>query len=631
MWYLIASLLFVLIQIQVSGGSSDTRLLIHSLNNSRLCNNGNYPIGYNETKCRVHKVNAHPKDALRKDYEYCDKRNIANDKCKAAAIKLATFSTEELLSVIPMIDADNSIRRIEVRISSEEIDIDVVGREIDKFLTPRPWWYVTKEPYSWNKHTHRVIVLDRMKHGYESRLRVLAALNFPVSKRICAESPMVVNRKDFYHPGWASILGAYGIAHKELPFAITAMYVSLQNNVNDSTAFISGSDCPTVKNKWACAFLETTSCPVPNIISTCTTPKCVQNIVGDTLWSSAVFNASAQVATKVIRGGTLGKPYREAKEKAQKLPSGNGHLSSEVALSHRTPNTKMQYIDPYNTTLAPFQNIFLNPDGDFFIRSYILRYNYFYRSQMAHSIKELQTTQNFSSSDRCVAAQIRRGDRTARVNITDYCMHAERPIPDYGCQSVPYSLVTLHHVIESASKIAHPDVKVLVVSTDDEKWLNEQKIIAKEMHPDWRVVNLVAPKNPPGTKGDSYSFMRYQAHTASGVLLHGSIQLSRQCEGFVGHFGCGGTSLFYKAMCAQHGSHEYVCPPAFDVRTIKELQMPYRKPSPPPPPAKKQKTKQNSKLNNNNNNNNNNNSSSSSNNSNNQVTALSKFVVAASK
>jgi len=208
---------------------------------------------------------------------------------------------------------------------------------------------------------------------------------------------------------------------------------------------------------------------------------------------------------------------------------------------------------------------------------------------MAHSIKELQTTQNFSSSDRCVAAQIRRGDRTARVNITDYCMHAERPIPDYGCQSVPYSLVTLHHVIESASKIAHPDVKVLVVSTDDEKWLNEQKIIAKEMHPDWRVVNLVAPKNPPGTKGDSYSFMRYQAHTASGVLLHGSIQLSRQCEGFVGHFGCGGTSLFYKAMCAQHGSHEYVCPPAFDVRTIKELQMPYRKPSPPPPPAKNKK------------------------------------------
>jgi hypothetical protein len=129
-------------------------------------------------------------------------------------------------------------------------------------------------------------------------------------------------------------------------------------------------------------------------------------------------------------------------------------------------------------------------------------------------------------------------------------------------------------VIDSAAKVADPSVRTLIVTTDDEEWLDGQREEVRKTRPEWRVLNLKAPHIASAATGaDQYDFMRHSAGTASGVLLHGSIELSRQCEAFVGHFGCGGTMLVYKSMCAQHNHREYVCPPSFDVRIIPELQI----------------------------------------------------------
>lgn len=61
---------------------------------------------------------------------------------------------------------------------------------------------------------------------------------------------------------------------------------------------------------------------------------------------------------------------------------------------------------------------------------------------------------------------------------------------------------------------APPEVKTIVVSTDDETWLESEKKIAKRQHPEWTVVNLEAPKLPPHVKDTSeftegYEYMRY--------------------------------------------------------------------------------------------------------------------------
>jgi hypothetical protein len=145
---------------------------------------------------------------------------------------------------------------------------------------------------------------------------------------------------------------------------------------------------------------------------------------------------------------------------------------------------------------------------------------------------------------------------------------------DLGCYSVPFVSVELSHIIDGGSAILEPGVTFLVVSTDDEQWLDQQKEKLAVTHPSWTVVHLRAPSfsGAAGRASKEYlRFLRHQSGTDGGTFLFGSIELSRQCEGFVGHFGSGFTEFIYHQLCMQHRSHEYICPPAYDLRHNKAL------------------------------------------------------------
>lgn len=539
----------------------DSSVQFHYLQDSRLCNNGNLP-QYETARCM------HPHNP-EQDLE-CDTRKIKPEDCKEAAIELDTFTEEKLLQLVPTMDSDQSIRRVIIKMNDDTIDVERVAAEIDKFLTERLWWYAHKEPYNWNRHSHRIIVLDRKQHEFERRLRQLSALNFPQTREECAKSVLLFNRRDFFHPGWYSMMAVYNIVHDEMPYAVTAMYVSLQNKAEDSTAFITGTDCPHKINKWECAFLRTTNCPLPTRITNCTGDNCVINSASDTRWSTAIFDAASESGQLVLVDSS---EWPSVKDRAAHPPVFNTKYLHELsgASSHAGPSVK--YLRPYDWKAAPFQSM-MQFDLELYVYSLLLRPSAYYRSRIAHAIKEFQVSNNLSATDRCVAAQVRRGDRALKgVNITEYCLRPENRDSDMGCATVPFQSVTLEHVVDSAAKLVEPSVRTLIVTTDDEEWLDSQRAALASTRPEWKVFNLKAPR--PRGKGevDDYSFMRYGAGTASGVLLHGSIELSRQCEAFVGHFGCGGTMLVYKSLCAQHNHREYVCPPSFDVRTIPELQI----------------------------------------------------------
>ena len=66
------------------------------------------------------------------------------------------FTNENLLKLLPTIDSDITFRRIIIKLTStENLDIKQIGIEIDKFLLPRLWWYVSKEPYAWSDEIHK--------------------------------------------------------------------------------------------------------------------------------------------------------------------------------------------------------------------------------------------------------------------------------------------------------------------------------------------------------------------------------------------------------------------------------------------------------------------------------------------
>lgn len=137
---------------------------------------------------------------------------------------------------------------------------------------------------------------------------------------------------------------------------------------------------------------------------------------------------------------------------------------------------------------------------------------------------------------------------------------------------MPFVSVELSHIIDGGSAILEPGVKFLVVSTDDEQWLDQQKEKLAVTHPSWTVVHLRAPSFSGAAASKEYlRFLRHQSGTDGGTFLFGSIELSRQCEGFVGHFGSGFTEFIYHQLCMQHRSLEFICPPAYDLRHNKAL------------------------------------------------------------
>jgi len=150
-------------------------------------------------------------------------------------------------------------------------------------------------------------------------------------------------------------------------------------------------------------------------------------------------------------------------------------------------------------------------------------------------------------------------------------------IGDLGCFSTPFASVTLGHVLDSAAKLVPPEVRTLILASDDEAWMVSEIEAMRKARPEWKVYFLEAPKPEKPSKGakasqDKYYYMRSSGGTASGTFWWGSIELARQCEGFVGHFGSGATMFFHNQLCQQHLDFENACPATFDVRSIPELQ-----------------------------------------------------------
>lgn len=550
----------------------------HHVKDARLCNN--VESSHNAHSCKLR----YEPDLEAGETYNCDRRKIAPDQCRVAVIESGHPSLLDAYEVLPTIESDQSVRRIVIKFnSSAQLSVEEVGSRTDNFLKSHMWWYVTKEPYIWSPaNTQQVVVLSRVQHYFEPSLRVMSALQFP-TQDACKKTPLILHHRDFKHPGWYSMLAQYAHVHRELPYAITGVYVSSANSVNDSTSFISAEDCPDVVNKWECAFLPVTNCSLPRSVTHCTGENCVVSGVRDTIMSSAIFNSASEDATS-IEGGSA--ELNAAKELTKRPLHTNAKLMEALAVQAKSEGAGTQYGKPQHPHQAPFHRMMFS-DVDNYGHGLLLRPSALYRSRIADMIHHFQDATGFTSSQRCVAAQIRRGDRAAaNLNITAFCLDPANKHSDYGCADVPFASVTLRHVVESAAKLVEASVRSLVVTTDDEAWLDQQRTELKKTHPEWKIYSLKTPNhthlprnkvpNPEVslTKNDpEYMFMRYGAGTQSGVLLHGSIELSRQCEAFVGHFGCGGTMLVYKALCAQSNHREHVCPPAFDVRSISELRV----------------------------------------------------------
>jgi hypothetical protein len=134
-------------------------------------------------------------------------------------------------------------------------------------------------------------------------------------------------------------LGMHYLNHIYYPFAVKQIYSSYSNDFNDSTAFITGSDCPKIFNKFECAFIPMTNCTIPTSVSSCKTKNCVHGIKSTKAFDVFYTNAS-----------TSGEQIFEYTDLLNKVTNNRGNYTnlSQKNLSSNMISYKFPYVAPYD-------------------------------------------------------------------------------------------------------------------------------------------------------------------------------------------------------------------------------------------------------------------------------------------
>jgi hypothetical protein len=535
---------------------------LHRLRSSRLCNNDD-DLSYSSRLCE-----SWTNMGWRVERK-CDERRLILDKCRIAVVDLEQFTLSTLLALLPSLDDDRSLRRIVIKLANSSVlKSDSIGGEIDSFLQPRLWWYVEKEPHSWDAPgSARTIVFSRVQHEYENSLRILAATQYPDDKLTCEATPMLLIHRDFTAPSWyETIVEKTSIAHVQMPYAVSAVFVSSEEHVQDSSSPAFLKACSQPGNKWNCAYLPVTSCALPKVVADCQSRQCVNAVVDDRTHVTAIFSSASSDGVYLPRSALNMKEHEDPAyiqlssvlQRANHAPETNLRLAGLIsdAAKHRFP--PMKYMLPHSkssgssgthataTAQTPFRRNTSAPI-DYYTYNLLLRPSAPHRAWLAQTMGDFRRGNAFSAQQRCVAAVVHKR----------------------ACSASPSAkTASLQDAVDHAAALVDTAARTLFVTTDDMTWLNDQREQLKSTRSEWTVVALATTQSD-GRSALLQEDVRYGAAPGRGEMLQVYIELARQCEAYVGQSDCEHANLVYKSLCAQHGQREHVCPPSADLQGTK--------------------------------------------------------------
>jgi len=143
-----------------------------------------------------------------------------------------------------------------------EINARIDFDEMDKFLTPRPWWTVLEQPNTANTVTslQQSLVLHRIPFRSMEASRFIANINFPIesSNMTCKSRPAFIYAlTGTWGNGILTMLGLYNQFQK----AVFVPLTTLTGSKHDRVFLADEHACPDIVNKWECLFLPPTTCP----------------------------------------------------------------------------------------------------------------------------------------------------------------------------------------------------------------------------------------------------------------------------------------------------------------------------------------------------------------------------------
>lgn len=455
-----------------------------------------------------------------------------------------------------------------------------IGHTLDKFLTPRPWWYVLNEPYNWNKNNNNnneqlkyyEIKLNYVGDNYAPLLKQFANVQYSndctkYPLRICLTGGFDSFGNNFYN---------YDASHASFKSSIIVPYII--DRETTSTSFLSQGYCPHIDNKFECAFLPPTTCALPSLERVEMNQTFSLSSQSSSSSSSSTSSASTSSASTSSLSNSIPTPITQSEfEQLNKKANKADRNENPKYIEHAIATFSKKYSNLYLPNGPHVDEQRYSPYDTLFTYATLFRLNYAYRSQVFHEIYKFKSSlkEPFPTGD-CIAIHIRRNKDRAPYELRgpkiiewcqkyktrpdgkcwddeaqDYiakgdCIHSY----DYGCHTAnPYGALTLEHYL-NASSLLPSKKQNIYLRTDDDLFVQEE---LKNYHGDKRIFYF--PAHHDHRKGS----------TSSGISYMAAIELARECDGgFVGHTGSAVTNLFMSLLCIRHAGKFAQCPDFFD-------------------------------------------------------------------
>lgn len=439
--------------------------------------------------------------------------------------------------------------RVVIKLSNFSIDtMQEVGNIIDQFIASRPWWIIELEPYSWKinrlkvlpgNKTSTTIVFQRYSKDYDIELLKIANTQYSDNCSI----PLHADSAPFFRE-WGNAMHNFESSadysdngHIFTPYIADSLCVE--------THYLDANFCPNVNNKYTVAFLPTTNCPLPRILSSCNSSLCLPN-------GHYFSNASSD--------GVLVNDFRKVISEYQ----------LNAGLSQETPKELKMFYTAYCGDI--FMKQLHTTSSRFYIARHIMfgyggllfRQNYHFRSLVSQTVHTFMTNVSFPKHGNCVAVHIRRSDRATKgpmgtLKVKEWCNAHKNDInaADLGCDlDIPFGALTLEHYL-NASAIVSRGTRNVFIMTDDGDWLKREvtDLTSEGKSSPWSIYVLPAPPNHRAVLLEN------------GVNFLASLEIARQCSGLVGHSRSAVTNALHKLMCFKHSKILGRCPPLYDFGT----------------------------------------------------------------
>lgn len=214
-------------------------------------------------------------------------QQCANSNCTVVEFKVPSITLSVLSVVLESPHFESQHRQlmqshdryfVVLNMTVKSEDLLPAYKDIDQFISVRPWWIIRQYP---REHVHGVLgvdvlpqmILERVPSVVESLGRLVLERHFPSAEE-CAKrikylkttagswgNDIIVNQRVFF---------------ESFPGAIHQLYMTSSGSPTDHIGYIEPSHCPNVIDKHQCAFLVISNCSIPSSLTSCHSSDCIK-------------------------------------------------------------------------------------------------------------------------------------------------------------------------------------------------------------------------------------------------------------------------------------------------------------------------------------------------------------------